>query len=312
MFTRKSVVLAKIELSYGTDLVPTASANALLVKDLDIKPVSDKIVRDVLRTSLSPLPFARGTKYFEISFKTELKGLGVWPTTTGEIWCLLRACGLYEVYTVGPPKKLDFGVVSQNFESVTLYGYKDGIFHKFTGCVGDVKLSLEVGKIGEWQWKFWGMYHSPVDLDPGALTFSSAAPIVCLNGQITVDGYGPVLEKIEIALNNKLALRKDLNSANGIIGMRITGREPGGSFDPEAVLEATHDFWARWEAAQAFGLNIGPLLPQGGADGSVQVTGLGMQYEDLSYGDRNGILTYQVPFRLASTAGDDEVTFRFT
>jgi len=98
--------------------------------------------------------------------------------------------------------------------------------------------------------------------------------------------------------------------ATGIVGMTISGRSPQGSFDPEAVVEATHAFWNEWELATAVALNIGPLGASAG--NIVQIAAPKVQYREISYGDRNGQLTYQIPIALAMNAGDDELTITIT
>lgn len=309
MLTRKTVILAKVEGTYGQDATPTPSANAILVKNVDVKPVGELVERDFLRTTLSPLEFVRGMKEHELSFETELKGTGSAGATPSWGWEgeLLRACGLDETINTGVD--ISYEPVSASFESVTIYVYKDGIFHKLLGCRGTFVISGTVGQYLTVRWTFRGLYVAPTDTSPGAQTFSSIKPPVLLSAGLTIASYSPVATSIEVAANNDLGRRTDINDAAGVKEILITGRKPGGSFDPESVLEATHPFWADWSAATAKALNIGPIGSTAG--NKITITAPKLQLEEISYGDREGLQTYETPFRLAMSSGDDELKIKF-
>lgn len=310
MLTRSTVILAKVETTYGTDAVPTAAANALLVKDVNLKVNGETIKRDFVRSSFSPLQFVRGMKDAEVSFKTELKGTGTRGVKPAYGWegDLLQGCGMGE--TVVASTSITYAPISTGFKSVTLYVYKDGIFHKITGARGSFKLNLEAGKYGVVEWNFKGLYNTPVDATPTAQTFSGVVPPSFLSAAATVGGYSPIFEKIDIDMANSFSTRKNANSASGITEQVITGREPKGSFDPMTVTEATHAFWGNWSSGAAIALNVGPL---GGTSGNtIQITAPKMQYQDITYGDKSGDLSYNIPFALNMNTGDDELSIVFT
>lgn len=309
MLTRKTVILAKVETSYGQDATPTPSANAILVKNVEVHPVGEAVERDFIRSVLSPLEFVRGMKEHELSFETELKGTG----TAGQLptWGwegeLLRACGMAE--TVNTGVDIDYDPASADHESCSIYVYKDGIFHKVLGCRGSFVISGSVGHYLTARWTFRGLYVAPADDSPAAQTFSSIKPAVLLSAGLTIASYSPVATAIEININNALGRRTDINDATGVKEILITGRTPGGSLDPETVTEATHPFWADWSAANAKALSIGPIGATAG--NKITVTAPKLQLEDIRYGDREGILTYAIPFRLAGDSGDDELKIKF-
>lgn len=310
MLTRKTVILAKVESVYGQDPTPTPAANALLVKDVDLRVDGEMVERDFLRATLSPLEFVRGMKEIELAFSTELKGTGTAGSLPSWGWEgeLLRACGFSE--TITPGVSIVYEPVSSSFEAVTLYLYMDGIFHKILGCRGTPVLTWERGRYANMRWTMRGLYAAPVDATPGAQTFSSVKPPVLLSAGITIGGYSPVATAVEIALNNALGRREDANSATGLKEILITGRAPGGSLNPETVTEATKAFWNEWELATAQAINIGPVGGTGG--NQIQIAAPKAQYESIGYGDREGLLTYEIPLRLAQDTGDDELTITFT
>lgn len=310
MLTRKGVILAKTEGTYGTDPTPTVSADAILIKDLDIKPTGETITRDFLRSSLSPLAFVRGLKEVELTFKTEIKGTGTAGSLPATGWegVLFKACGMRESVTAGT--SVIYAPLSSSFPSCTIYGYKDGIYHKVTGCRGTFKLRFEVGKYIEADWTLRGLYTAATDATPATQTFSSTIPPVCLSSGITIGTYSPVATVLEIDINNTLASRKSLNDASGIVEQIITGRTPQGSLDPETVTEATHGFWTAWAAGTSYALNIGPIGSTAG--NIITIDAPVIQYRDITYGDRDGILTYSIPFQMSGNSGDDELVITFT
>jgi hypothetical protein len=439
LLTRKTVVLAKLEDTYGTDPVPTAAANAIMCNNVVVKPTGEVVERNYYMDTLSKNPFRRGIKSCEVTFQCEFKGTGAVGVRPAWGWegDLLQACGLKETITstgvstsptlargsdatavasasfdyfiagvsynktaVAAGTALSAGTIPQNKwaiyllsinaagtitvtpgsgngtgystesaalagtpatpsssvamgtvtvkstdlggfvagtttlndaavtchfnsdatqtagivykptsvtteqKSITLYVYRDGIFHPVTGCRGTVKFTLEVGKLIVADFKFNGVYDSPSDVTASATTFSTVDPETVINANFTIGAFTPVAEKLELDVNNTLVQRKDLNAPSGLIGYEITDRTPQGSLDPEATLEATHPFWNEWETAETMALNIGPIGSTAG--NKITFAAPKMQFQDLTYADKSGLMTYSIPYRLAMNTGDDE------
>lgn len=310
MLTRKTVILAKIESSYGVDPTPTVAADALLVKDVDLKVIGEVIERDFLRDALSPLAFARGMKHAEVTFKTELKGTGTRGSLPafGYEGVLFKACGMEE--TVTGATSIVYAPRSSSFQSCTLYVYKDGLLHEMNGCRGSFKITGEVGKYLEVEWALKGLYVTPIDSTPGACTFSTVVPPTLLSAGAVIGAYSMVFSKFEIDIANEIGKRLDANDATGLREFMITARKPQGSFDPEVVTEATKSFWADWAAGTQQAFNVGPL---GATSGNIiELNAPKAQLKELNYGDREGILTYEVPMHLAQNTGNDELTITIT
>ncbi len=308
MLTRKTIVLAKIESTYGTDPVPTPGANAIMAQNLEIRPAGEINERSGMKSSLSPLQFRRGVKSVEVSFKTEMKGTGTRGVLPAWGWegTLFRACGMSE--TITPNTSIVYAPVSTGFESCTLYVYRDRLFHKVTGCRGSCSITAEAGKPAMAEWKFKGLYNAPMDATPGAQTLSSVLPPIAVNTSFTIGAFSPVAEKLEVDLNNTVAERRSMSAETGIAGFEITGRKPQGSFEPEAVAEASHPFWNNWENAAplALAVTIGTA-----AGNRFSIEALALQYRDISYADKDGRAVYRIPFALAMNSGDDELVVRF-
>lgn len=96
LLTRKRTVLAKIESVYGTDPVPTGSANAMLVKNLNVTPIqADQISRDLIQPYLGNSDTLLTQLSVGIDFEIELAGSGV-PGVAPAWAPLLKACAFGE------------------------------------------------------------------------------------------------------------------------------------------------------------------------------------------------------------------------
>ncbi len=262
-----------------------------------------------MKSSLSPIEFRRGATSVDIAFKTEMKGTGTRGALPAWGWegVLFRACGMSE--TVAAGTGIVYEPVSSGFESCTLYIYRDRIFHRVTGCRGSFSITVEAGKPAMAEWKLKGMYQSPTDGSPGAQTFSGVLPPIASNAAFSIGEYYPVVQKFTVDINNSIAERRSLSAPTGIAGFEITGRKPQGSFDPEAVAEASHPFWGNWESAES----LAAELTLGSTAGNIFSIGApALQYREIGYADRDGRAVYQIPFSLAMSSGDDELTVSFT
>lgn len=98
LLSRKRLILAKTETTYGVDSVPTGSANAMLVKNLDVVPIQAELVsRDLIRPFYGNSEQLLATIFATASFEVEFVGsgtVGLAPAYDP----LLKACG----FTVAP------------------------------------------------------------------------------------------------------------------------------------------------------------------------------------------------------------------
>ena len=305
MLTRKAVILAKIQPTPGVDAVPTAAADSVLCSVPQVTPEGEKIIRDFVRSSLSPMGHVIGIKSVNLKFDVELKGSGT-AGTAPEIGPLLRACGLDE--TIVESTSVEYTPISEGFEMVTIYFYRDGLLHKLLDARGTFSLDLSVGQYGVLAFDFTGIYATPTDVPLVDGVYNNTQPPLFLAAGLSLGGYTPIFSKLQLALNNQVVKRLDANSAAGLVGLEIIGRTPGGSLDPEAVLVATKDFWSAWENGTKETLTC---VAGSAAGNKCTVAALKIQYDSLAYGDRDGIVTYDLPFTCCLTTGDDELSLKF-
>lgn len=152
---RKTVILAKLEPTYGQDAVPTPVANALVVSNMSVTPLNaEYIKRDIVREYLGASEELPGASYVECGFDIELVGAGT--LATAPAWGpLMRSIGFAETITAGV--RVDYTPISGAFESSTIYYYDDGVLHKLLGVRGTATLDLTVGQKPTISFKFMGV-----------------------------------------------------------------------------------------------------------------------------------------------------------
>jgi hypothetical protein len=193
--------------------------------------------------------------------------------------------------------------------TVTLYLYLEGLLHRVTGAMGTFTLNAEAGGIATMEFTFTGNYNEPTSSSypTNAVFDSTLAPQVELAALTYGTSQQLVANALEIDFANEVVPRSDMNAANGYRNVRVTGRNPTGSFDPE--VEVSHTFWNQMTSSTTSTFSVQFGLADGNrvvlAAPAVQITG-------IEYGDREGLRAYDmgIAFR-RGPVGDDELIFFF-
>lgn len=194
-------------------------------------------------------------------------------------------------------------------KSVATYFWKDAILHKLLGALGTWSLDAQVGKIATIDFKLSGLWVDPADSTLPAPVLTDLDGLQALNMGVRIGAYTPVCTALKLDLGAKVERRQDINAAEGLVGMLITGRDPSGSLDPEVDKLANYNPWALWKA--------GTRSPINGYLGSVAGNRMAFhagacQRSDLKYGNRVGLSNYAegyTPCRVRT--GDDEMYLCF-
>lgn len=301
LLSRKYIILAKVESSEDSDASPTGANDAVQVQNLQLSWPNEVHDRDFGSTSHSPFKPIQGRKYGQLTFDVELKGSGT-AGTAPDLGALLRGCYIGETVNVGTDVTYD--PVTDSPDSLTIYAYRDGLLYKFTGCRGNPVFKFSVGQVPMLSFTFMG--HA-VDVSDDALpspTFDATVPEVVKNASFSIGGYSAAIANLELDMGNGIGATDDMNHASGYGRFIAKSRRTAqGSFDPEATLVATNDFWSQWEdgTEQALSITIGAT-----AGNIITFTAPKIVHRELSEGDRDGVLTYEIPFTAARDTGDDE------
>ena len=309
LLTRKRLILAKAEATYGTDPTPTGSANAILVRNLEITPLqSDIVQRELIRPYLGNYEQLLAQTRVQVTFEVELAGSGA-AGTAPAYGPVLKACGLSE--TVVATTSVTYAPVSTSFSSVTIYFYQDGIRHIVTGARGTFTLNGQVGAIPTIAFTMTGIYNAPTDTALATPTYANqATPLIFKNGNTTsfsAFSYSGALQSIDLNVGNEIVYRELIGGTKEVL---ITDRKPAGTMSIEAVLLATKNYFT-----VSTGSTTGSVSFQHGTTAG-NIATLTMAQSDLadaSYADMNGIAMINLPYVATPTAaGNDELSLAYT
>jgi hypothetical protein len=309
LLTRKRLILAKAEATYGTDPTPTGSANAILVRNLEITPLqSDIVQRELIRPYLGNYEQLLAQTRVQVTFEVELAGSGA-AGTAPAYGPVLKACGLSE--TVVATTSVTYAPVSTSFSSVTIYFYQDGIRHIVTGARGTFTLNAQVGAIPTIAFTMTGIYNAPTDTALATPTYANqATPLIFKNGNTTsfsAFSYSGALQSIDLNVGNEIVYRELIGGTKEVL---ITDRKPAGTMSIEAVLLATKNYFT-----VSTGSTTGSVSFQHGttAGNIATLTMAQADLADASYAELNGIAMLNLPYVATPTAaGNDELSLAYT
>jgi hypothetical protein len=154
---KKTVILAKVETTSGTDAVPTGAANAIQAMDMQITPLDAKnIDTNIINPWFGNSPSLVGTASVKCSFSVLLGGSGT-PATAPAWGALLLACAHAETTGLTAPNRVEYLPATDTLKTATIYWYDDGLLHKLLGCFGNVKLSAKSGEAPKLTFDFVGI-----------------------------------------------------------------------------------------------------------------------------------------------------------
>ncbi len=154
---KRTVVLAKVETTSGTDSTPTGASNAIQVMDLSITPLDAKNVDTNFLTSyFGGAAQLVGTASVKCSFSVLLAGAGA--AATAPAWgALLLGCANAETTGLLTPNRVEYLPATDSLKTLTIYYYDDGLLHKLLGCFGNAKLSAKSGEAPKLTFDFVGL-----------------------------------------------------------------------------------------------------------------------------------------------------------
>lgn len=302
MLTRKSVILAAVETTVGTDATPTG-ANAIQMGNPTWTPLElTEAQRSIVQTYLGHQGSVVVSAYGKLGFEVELAGSGAAGTAPG--WgVLMLACGFAE--TVTPATKVEYEPVSEGSKTLTLVFNNDGVRAKLLSARGTVSVKINKGGIPVLAYEFIGLYTDIVDEALPVATLTGYAAPLAVNKTntplFTLHGYAAALESLSIDMAVQNTYRNLPNSE----AIRMADRKPTGSVTIEHPTIAQKDYYTAVRAATTGAL----AMRHGTAAGNiVELDAPAVQLTRPSTGDSDGIRTLQLGLNVRPTpAGDDEL-----
>jgi hypothetical protein len=309
LLARKSYVLVKSEVTYGSSSSP-ANTDAVLVRNLELTPLAGDVVsRDLIRGYLGNSEQLIAKTYVELKFDVELAGSGT-AGTAPRFGAALKAAGMAE--TTVASTSVTYAPVSSSPSSATIIYNTDGLNHLVTGCRGSFSIKAEVGQIPTISFTMVGIYNAPTDVSPVTVSYTNqATPLVFRQGNtsaFSIFSYSGLLQSFDFDVANATVYRQLVGSSTGEV--LITDRKPAGSCMIEAPTIATKDFFSI-----ALGTATGGLTFLHGTTAGNRVTFNSPQTDITTpaYGEQDGVRMLNLPYvSVPTTAGNDEFSLAFT
>lgn len=158
---KSKTLLAKIETAYGTDSVPTAAADAVLAKKVQISPMEGEDVdRDLEMPWFGASEMIPVGLHSKISFEVDLVGSGT-AGTAPFFGPLLRGCGLAQVIAAGV--SVTYNPITDGIESLSIYLNIDGTRYVMLGAQGTCVYALGAKALPVLRFTFWGLFQVATD-----------------------------------------------------------------------------------------------------------------------------------------------------
>ena len=304
LFFKNVAVLAKTEVTYGTDPVPTGALNAILTKGATPQPLlGNRVTRDLDRSTWGAQSEINTGPYVTVSFSVEIAGGGA-AGTAPKYGPLLLACGMSETTNAGV--SVVYAPASSALKSVTIYYYVDGQQHIIKGARGNVSINMRRGQIPTFDFQFTGLYTRPTVVANPALTLTSfQAPVAVTKTNtptFSLHSYSAFCEAFTADFGNQIVYRNLIGAET----VELTDRNVRGSVTIEAPAIGTKDYYAAAEASAGITLSTVQLIHGTTAGNIVQFDGPKVQLGGPTVGNSDGIVTYTMDTIYTANASNDE------
>ncbi|PHS48756.1 MAG: hypothetical protein COB05_04400 [Marinobacter sp.] len=301
---RKRLVLAAIETTYGTDASPSAAANAILTRTVQVTPLAgEDIERNLLRSYYGNSQALAGEKHVELTMEVELAGSGEAGTAPG--WgVLLRACGFAE--TVESGVDVAYNPITDGEESISCWIHRDGVLHKFTGGRGSVRFDLGVNNIPYMTFTFLGLLGTISNTSmPTTADYSPwqvPVPVTQANtSALTLHGASVSFSQLTLDMAVEAVKHQVVGSDSSI---KIVDRAPSGTAVIEEPQLSTLNLYqkARDAVTGALALTHGKT-----AGNIIEISAPKVGTASPTEQDRNGVQMLSVPLTINPDTGNDEL-----
>ncbi len=302
---KKMLLLAKREVTPGTDSLPTPAANAILCRALMPEPITaEQVQRNLIRPWKGNSGSLTVGEHRKLTCEVELAGSGT-PGDAPAWGLLLEACGFAATITAGTDVQYD--LVSEGEPTLTLYCYLDKTKFVLTQAKGTVSFELNAKGIPVMKLEFLGAYSAPteeagmpvgVDYD----AFLQPKTVGKTNTPtFTFHGLSACMSAFSIDVANALAWRELVNCASA----HSPDRQPTGSVTMEMPSVAVKN-WAEIVRLSTTGAC---QLVHGVDPGNiVEISMPAVQCKPFTTQDDSSIAMLQMPFDINPVAGNDELS----
>jgi len=243
---KNKLLLAKTEVTYGTDPTPTGSADAILATSVVLSPMEgDDVSRDLERPYLGAQAMIPVGLRCRLQFNIELVPSGT--AGTAPAWGpIMKALGCSE--TIVASTSVTYRPVSSSHSSVTFWIWHGLTKQIITGARGTAKLRFTAQGLPYLECDFIGLYNAPAEaaqLSPTYTGFKNPLPVTKANTPtFTVNSVAFIMRETILDLGNQVEPRLLVGSEqilivdrNESLAMRVEA-QPVSSFNPFSLAAA--------------------------------------------------------------------------
>lgn len=297
------LVLAKLEVTKGTDSVPAAANDAVRVRSVKITKNQTEISRDVVKATMGQLAHLVGKETVQAEIVVELKGSGT-AGTAPETSPLFQACRLAETISAGTSVSYKPSTAAASEKSASIYVYQDGLLWKLIGAVGTAKVDATIDGIITVTFTMQAAYTAPTTTAMAAgAVFDSAQPLVMNSADVISDGAAIKVGKFGLDLGNDV----QNHYTTGQNVFIVANRNPSMTFTKDSVSTV-----AEWSALSA-GTTASLSAAFGATAGNIcTITAPVGKRRSVAIGERAERHTLDVTYGLYESTSDDQFTIALT
>ncbi|SCX30510.1 hypothetical protein DSM25558_4976 [Agrobacterium sp. DSM 25558] len=304
-FHRKLGILSKIETDPGEDAEPVA-ADAIIMSNVTFTPMTgERVSRDLMLPYMGNQGVVLAGIYGRIEGDIELTGSGV-AGTPPKYSSLLRAANFAETVTAGT--KVDYTIIEESGETVTIYFISDKVRHIFVGAKANFAPNYQPKNYPKWRTTIVGML--------GTITDIAAMPVISkagwakplhvskANTQMLLHGWPSVAESLSLDVGNTLTPRFLIGDEKVL----ISNRSATGTAVVEARKLATTNWFNKALTRESGDLSITHGTVAGNI---VEITAPAVEVGEPTQGQTDGITNYSLALDLCPVDGLDELKITF-
>lgn len=305
---KSKIILAKPEVTYGADSAPTGAANAILMTDVQLRPMEGQdISRNLEQAFLGAQEQIPAGLYAVLEGSVELVGSGT--AGTAPAWGpLLRACAAAEVLTAGV--SVEYSPVTDDHESASIHFWIGPTRHVLAGTRGTANITLNAQGIPVARFTLTGRFAVPSDVarpTPDLTAFQVPQVATSANTPtFTLGAQAMVLSQFGLNLGNDVQQRLLIGREE----ILIVDRSESISARVEALPLATYNPFALAQARTRQAMQ----LVHGTAAGKIVTIDAPTCTIGRMTGYEQSQMIAEWPLRLTPlpTAGDDQWTITLT
>lgn len=279
-------IAAKIGVTYGTDVIPTAATNAIAAENATMSPLeADVVEQNIDRPGGGNNPTELVGKHIMIEFDVAVSGAGAAGDVPG-YGPLIRACGYSE--TINASTDVRYARVTSGEEWVDIYFWWDGALHKALGARGSFSVEFNKKQLPYFKFKFTALYDGPsTDTNP-TLDLSGFVRPKAVSNAMTSFSFHSITPAVEsFVFNAGQVVEHD--DKPGCESVEITDQLPGFNIAIDAPALASFD---PFQLAEDGDLDTTSVTHGTTAGNIVQVTGDYSEISTVNYADHSNRLGY--------------------